>query len=111
MSDVQASFRNSIVSSHPNTLLKLCEERISGNTVQKCSLATIPKASFMFSDISVDFPSTPLLRSRLLPDLAKHVILTMLYNPEPVSLDDFDAWFDTDVESRTYDSLHSLTDW
>ena len=65
----------------------------------------------MFSYFSVSYPFTRYLRCSLLPDLAKHVVLTMLYNPEPVSLEDFDAWFDTDAESGTYGSLYLVADW
>lgn len=35
---------------------------------------------------------------RLLPPLAKHVVLTMLYNPHPVPIVDFDAWFAADAK-------------
>jgi len=38
----------------------------------------------------------------LLPNLAKHVVLAMLYNPEPVPIVDFDAWFAADVVSKQY---------
>jgi len=40
--------------------------------------------------------------SRLLPPLAKHVVLTMLYNPEPVAIMDFDTWFAADSTSKQY---------
>ena len=39
---------------------------------------------------------------RLLTPLAKHVVLTMLYNPEPVSIVDFDTWFASDSTSKQY---------
>jgi len=38
---------------------------------------------------------------RLLPPLAKHVVLTMLYNQQPVAIVDFDAWFATDPTSKS----------
>ena len=56
----------------------------------------------MFGHISVTFTLPCKLRRSLLPELAKHAVLTMLYNPNPVSLEDFNAWFETDTESRTY---------
>ena len=39
---------------------------------------------------------------RLLPSLAKHVVLTMLYSVEPVAIVDFDAWFDANVGSKQW---------
>lgn len=99
MSKLQASFRNSIVILSPYVALTLIE-RASRDTVKECSVEALPEACFMSSYIPVllfnynaDF--------RLLPPLAKHVVLTMLYNPDPVSIVDFNAWFGTDSASKS----------
>lgn len=56
----------------------------------------------MFGDLSVANLKRKMLNIRLLPNLAKHVVLTMLYNQEPVSIVDFDAWLATDSASKSY---------
>jgi len=45
--------------------------------------------------------------TRLLPNLAKHVVLTMLYSPDPVSIVDFDTWFASDPISKQCNLLHT----
>jgi hypothetical protein len=99
MSKLQASFRNSIVNVQRCLALTLIEGA-SRDTVKECSVEALPEACFMSSHISV-ISLNDKADFSLLPPLAKHVVLTMLYNPDPVSIVDFNAWFGTDSASKS----------
>ena len=106
MSSLQASFRNSIVSLATSwNFWKYISynvvERASWNAIQECPVSTISETSFLSGHIPVLTVQNCTYRS-LLPNLAKHVVLTMLYNPDPVPFADFDSWFTNDSASKLY---------
>lgn len=53
-------------------------------------------------------PSTALaVFRRMLPHLAKSIVMAMLYMPGPFSASDLDAWFKSDTASQRYGSLRN----
>jgi hypothetical protein len=105
MAGIQASFRNSIVnpppcSSFKNDLLIFYLERAFGNAVKECLVTTLSETRLLFSNLQVANHRCRKADSRLLPNLAKHVVLTMLYNREPVAVVDFVTWFANDSASK-----------